>query len=541
MESKRAQGANPLQFLSTVKESVAGAFMLARALPGFFREKITVKQAEEDIRRALELRAETFLELARTRIYADPGSPYLKLLKIARCEFSYLQTQVRRYGLEATLEELAREGVYLTSDEFKGKKEVARGGRSFRVLPEDFERGASAAGFVTQSSGTGGRPVSVVISLDWLAVRAFGHCVFFSAHDFFSYSHALYDATLPGTAATNNLLTYAKLGAAIDRWFARKIPSTSKLAAGYHFLITYLIVLMGKVYGFGFPRPESIEIEDLHRIVQWVAEKNRQGGKCCITAAASSAVRIARLALEMGLSLQGTKFIVHGEPFTEAKREVIIQSGAAVTPRYAFSGGGIVGFGCANPLFTDEIHVNQNLVTLVPHPRPLNDDSAIHPLLFTTVEPLASRLLLNVENGDYATLEKRNCGCALERVGFTLHLHHIRSFEKFTSEGMNYFYGDLFEFFEKTLPSEFGGGPGEYQLVEEEDNGQTRLTLVVHPKVGAVDEAKLLLRLHGKLAQGSSANRFQSTVWQDAGTLRVRRQAPYASPTGKILPLHISR
>ena len=31
------------------------------------------------------------------------------------------------------------ENVYLTSDEFKGKKEVIRGGQSFRVTPKDLE------------------------------------------------------------------------------------------------------------------------------------------------------------------------------------------------------------------------------------------------------------------------------------------------------------------------------------------------------------------------------------------------------------------
>jgi hypothetical protein len=146
-----------------------------------------------------------------------------------------------------------------------------------------------------------------------------------------------------------------------------------------------------------------------------------------------------------------------------------------------------------------------------------------------------------VESGDYATLERRECGCAFEKVGFSLHLHHIRSYEKFTSEGMNYFYGDLFEFMEKTLPSEFGGGPGDYQLVEEEDeNGQTRITLRVHPQVGAIDQEKLLSRLEEELVKGPGGN-FQTKVWRNAGTLRVKREAPHASPRGKILPLHIAR
>jgi hypothetical protein len=127
-------------------------------------------------------------------------------------------------------------------------------------------------------------------------------------------------------------------------------------------------------------------------------------------------------------------------------------------------------------------------------------------------------------------------------VGFTQHLHTIRSFEKFTSEGMNYFGSDLFELLENVIPSEFGGGPGDYQLVEEEDErGQTRLTLVVHPQLGEINEATLLLRLQHALAQGSRNQRFMSKIWQDAGTFRIRREVPHASDRGKILPLHIKQ
>jgi hypothetical protein len=106
---------------------------------------------------------------------------------------------------------------------------------------------------------------------------------------------------------------------------------------------------------------------------------------------------------------------------------------------------------------------------------------------------------------------------------------------------MNYFYGDLFELFEKVLPGEFGGDAGDYQLAEEEDgNGTTRLTLIVHPRVGKLDEARIVARLRAALSAGSRGNHFMTWMWQDAGTFRVKREAPYVSTRGKILPLHIS-
>jgi hypothetical protein len=164
-------------------------------------------------------------------------------------------------------------------------------------------------------------------------------------------------------------------------------------------------------------------------------------------------------------------------------------------------------------------------------------------LLFTTLYPQAALLHLNVENGDYATLEERPCGCALERVGLTLHLHRIRSYEKFTAEGWTYFYGDLYELMERTLPDEFGGGPGHYQLVEEEDeNGQTRLTLLVDPEVGDLDEEKLGVRVREEFLRGVLGSQWVARAWWYRGeTFRIRRKAPYASARGKILPLQMPR
>ncbi len=515
----------------------------ARALPGFLRRRVSVEDAEEQIRRALERRAEAFLDLARAQIYAVPHSPYRPLLEHAGCGLSDLRAHVRRYGLEGTLEQLAQEGVYLTSDEFKGKRAVVRGALSFRVSPRDFRRARPSAGFTGQSSGTRDEPARSFISLEWLAERTFVTAVALVAHDLFPRAHAMYDAILPVAAALNNLLMYARLGIETEQWFARSMPVNSWLEGHYHLLLTRMIVLAGKRFGPGFPSPEFLDTSEVPRIVRWILATNRAGEACCITTAASNAARIARVAWEMGVALRGTKFIVTGEPFTDTKREMIERVGATGISRYAYGGSVNIGYGCAEPLHADDIHVNQQMLALLAHPSPLPGDGAsIRPLMCTTLTPLAPHLLLNVENGDYGTLEHRACGCRLGRLGLTLHLHRIRSFEKLATEGMNYAYleTDLFELLEKALPAEFGGGLGDYQLVEEEDgNGQTRLTLRVHPEVPDLSEERLLARLQESLLDGSRQHRFMAEVWQRAGTLRVRREPPYASPRGKVLPLHI--
>jgi hypothetical protein len=504
------------QLASDVKKA-KDTLALIKSLRSFLRDPVSLERARHEIEQSLAVREASFLELVHTCIYERPKSPYLKLLKFAGCAYADLETHVRRYGLETCLEKLANNGVYLTSEEFKGKKTVVRGSHSFSVSPGDFEIGHSLPGYVGQSSGTTNKPVRSRVHTNYLSQRTYAACVFFAAHDLFSYVHAIYDAILPGAAGVNNLLIYSRLGIAADRWFARRIPVRSWAEGFYHSLMTYSIVLSGKCFGPGFPAPRYTKTTDLARIVQWM--------------------------IEMKASLQGVKFIVSGEPYTEAKRSAIEKAGATATSRYSYGGSVNIGFGCGNPLHIDEIHVNQHMLALITHRRCLDDQlPSVQPLLCTTLVPSVSRLLLNVESGDYATLENRKCKCALEDAGLTLHVHHIRSFEKFTSEGMNYFYGDLFEFFENTLPATFGGGPGDYQLVEEEDSdGQTYLTLVVAPTVASLNESKLLAKLQAALANGSRANQFMAKVWQQAGAIRIKRAVPHTSPRGKVLPLHVNQ
>src|SRR5574341_112893 len=164
---------------------------LTFALPNFFRSRFTVAQAEDEIKRLLDTRVERFLDLARLRIFARPDSPYLRLFKHAGCEFADLRGAVYRNGLEGTFAKLAGEGVYFTSDEFKGKAEVVRGGESFSVSPRDFNRPNAAAGLITQSSGTRNQPVETFSSLDFRAVDSIGQAIFYAANDLFSLTHAI--------------------------------------------------------------------------------------------------------------------------------------------------------------------------------------------------------------------------------------------------------------------------------------------------------------------------------------------------------------
>jgi hypothetical protein len=524
--------------LKHIDPRTLASFLLA--LRRFLRHRLTVEEAKEEVRRRIDSRAERFLSRIETQVFGRYSNPYRRLFKAAGCELADLAHQVRRYGVEKALEQLAAEGVYLTPDEFKGKREVKRGTESFVVDPKTLDLNVASPSLTVQTSGTSNAPRPYVIPLNALASRAFSQCVFYAAHDLASYSAAVYDAILPANGGVRELLVCARFGYRMNRWFARKVPSQSRLGTVWNEAMTYLIVLMGNIFGPGLPWPEFVDGENVQPIIDWILQEQRRRKSCMIRCTASNAARISRAAWEMGLPLDGSKFYVSGEPFTEAKRDVIARSGATAVPAYGFDGGAI-GFGCVHPAYVDDLHVDLAKLALILRPQALDYAPEIHPLLVTTLDETAPRFYLNVDIGDHATISDRRCGCVLEAVGMTQHIHHIRSHEKFTSEGMNYFYGNLWDLLEKSLPSEFGGAPGDYQLVEEEEgDGQTRLVLIVHPRLGSLEEEKLLARLHAALAAGSRANEFQSAVWRNAGTVKIRREIPLASERGKILPLRIS-
>jgi hypothetical protein len=150
--------------------------------------------------------------------------------------------------------------------------------------------------------------------------------------------------------------------------------------------------------------------------------------------------------------------------------------------------------------------------------------------------------MVNVELGDYGVLEDRACGCPFDRLGFLQHVHTIRSYEKLTSEGMQFVGTELLELIEEVLPARFGGAPTDYQLVEEDEGGVSKVSLVVSPRVGAIDEERMIttaLDVLGFSPRGRAGNRVMAELWRDARTLRVIRREPHATRAAKILPLHV--
>ena len=269
--------------------------------------------------------------------------------------------------------------------------------------------------------------------------------------------------------------------------------------------------------------------------LDWMADVVRRGGTPWIRTFPSSAVRACQAALDTGIDLAGARFTVAGEPVTEAKLEAIRRSGAQATPRYGSIETGTLAWGCLAPEWSDDMHVFDDLHAIVQPEESLS-------LFVTSLRPATPLIMLNLSMGDQATLRPRACGCPLEGLGWTTHLHGVLSREKLTAGGMTFYDIDVVRVLEQVLPDRFGGGPTDYQLVEDEAaSGEPLVRLLVHPAVGPLEPARVAETFLAAIGTGSGAQRIMGSVWRDAELLQVERRAPVTTASGKILHLHIAR
>jgi hypothetical protein len=429
---------------------ISTPLQLPLALEQFFDQKLDPRGASSTIQSALTNREERFLHLVRTQVFEHETSPYLKLFENAGCKLEDLQDLVCAEGLEAALGRLAAEGVYLSTEEFKGKRPVVRGSSTFEIRQKDLQPGRLAWGLQTESSGSSNRPSRSLSSLGWLGRESITTCLFLAAHGLEDHAHAAVDVIAPGAAGVLFLLMAAKTGIRPERWFCRR-PHHGWLERRYQAMVARQIVRGARRYGPGFPAPEFVDFQDLGPVVDWIRSEDRRGREICIRCVGSIAVAIAKQALVADFPLTSVTFVVTGEPFTESKREIVEQSGARFTVQYGYTPGAVhLGRGCARRRSTDEMHVDLSTLAVIEHSRQAADgESTLKPLLCTTLYPEASVFQLNVENGDTAVMERRDCGCLLGDVGLDLLIHRVRSFEQFTCRGMNYAFTDLYPLIEE--------------------------------------------------------------------------------------------
>jgi hypothetical protein len=137
-----------------------------------FRPPIDNAFAQSSVRERFARRDQDFLALARRLIYASDTSPYRLLLRQAGCEYGDLEGLVRRDGLEGALTALFRNGVFLTVDEFKGRRPVVRGSFRKAITPRDLTHPSAVLYFVGHSSGSRGEQTPVPFDLAFVREHA---------------------------------------------------------------------------------------------------------------------------------------------------------------------------------------------------------------------------------------------------------------------------------------------------------------------------------------------------------------------------------
>jgi hypothetical protein len=505
---------------------------MTRDLPRFLHTPLTSGEARRVIAGRLVQREQRFFALVGPAIYGWPASPYARLLKLAGCELGDLRQLVGQEGLEGALTALAERGVYLTFEEFKGQRPVVRGSQRFEFHERDFDNPLVVPHVEASSGGSRSRGTTVKMSLGYLADLAVNTRLAFDAHGLGQPAHVVW---IQGNAVS---FIYACLGQSTLAWFHPVEELRGQLRLTYHYLTAYSSLL-----GSPLPGPRYSPVEAPERLTEWLLSQSRPGQTICVTTYASSAVRICAAALERGARLEQVCFITLGEPFTEAKRRIVEAAGARALVRYAFTEAGIIGYACASPTGSDDLHFCADSYVLTQRRRPIGDsDLMVEAFTYSSLLPRAPKILLNVESGDTALLERRACSCLQGEAGLTVHLSQIRSFEKLSSEGMTFMHTDLLHVLEDELPARFGGLSSDYQVVEQEvaADGRLQLVLIVSPRVGAVDQDALLSAFLTALERYATFQPAAAQLWRQAGAVQVRRDWPLPTRAGKILPFHVA-
>jgi hypothetical protein len=521
-------------------EDLRLAVRFARDLPRFLRHPVTLEEARATLARRRARRADDFLDLVRRAVYAQPGSPYRALLRCARCELGDLERLVRQDGVEAALGVLARSGVYLTTAEFKGRRPLVRGGETLAWTPEGLRNPGSTVHFRGATSGSGGRPATIPVDLAHVRDWSVDYRLMFEALGPGRWRHARW--ALPGGDGIAFGLMYARQGSPLVRWFTPVDPAQAGVHPRYRWA-SRLLAWESRLVGVPVPYPEPVSVETPEPILRWMVQTLRAGDTPHLAAYVSPAVRLCEAAERAGLDLRGAYLRLLGEPITAARIATMRRTGIETVPDYGTVEVGLIGSGCANPEAPDEVHLYDDLHAVI-QAETAAADVGLPPatLLFSSLRATAPLVLLNTSVGDQAWLTRRACGCYLEQLGWLTHLHTIRSFEKLTAGGMTVLDEDVIRILEELLPARFGGVATDYQLVEDQAApGGSRLRLVVHPRVGAVDAAAVTQLFLDILGAGSPAARLMGLVWSEQGVLVVERRPPFTKGPGKVLHLHVER
>jgi hypothetical protein len=523
---------------------MAGRFFLR--LPFHLWAPVTPRQAAASLERRLGRREALFLDKVRVEVFGrgSAASPYRALFQRAGCAYGDLERLVSEGGVEAALGVLLRQGIYLSVDEFKGRKPIERGSFSLPVAPREFQNPRTVSHIPVASGGSRSQGTSVVIDLRFVRGCASECVLYLEAWGGLNWAKAVWE--VPGAGARFRLAKYAALATRPSAWFSQVDPNASDLHPVYRWN-TRAMRWSSVAAGRPLPLPVHAPLTDPSPVLDWIARMLEAGQVPHLFTFPSSAVALCRAAQATGRSIAGARFTIGGEPITEARLEAIRREGAQALPRYGTIECGAIGYGCMASTHADEVHLLHDQHALILAGEGGAGLPGIRPdsVLVTALHPFSPFTFINVSLGDSATVVgegQESCGCALERRGWRTRLRSIRSYEKLTGAGMTFLTDDVIRVLDEVLPAKFGGAPTDYQVCEEEaPDGRANTILIVHPGLGPLDHRSLIDTFLGALVEGSVANQVMGRMWKESQILRVERRMPSATRSGKVLHFHVSR
>ena len=525
-----------------------------RFLEGFRRfaeQRMTPEEAlaraADAVRSQMAAREENFLSLVKKAVFEYDRSPYLKLLAPKKIQFADLQSWVAKNGIGGALRALENEDVYLTVDEFKGKVPVVRPGVEFWCQEGMFDNPFLSYVYEVRSGATRSSGTRVRIDFDYLHQRSLYDALLLNMHGCLRAPIANWFPVFPGAPGINSSLRFAKMGNPVQRWFSQvtEDPLTINWEKRWG---AKLIFTLGKLHGLPLTQPEYVGLDDAWKVAEWTAAALQEHGNCVVYTFASSAVRICLAAAERNLTLKGARFFVTGEPLTPQKKKEIEAVGASAVPVYGISEAGVIAAGCdQSHSESDHCHLYKDAISIISHRQSVPHSGLfVESYLFTSLVHESPKILINVGMGDYGEISTQSCSCVFGELGFDRCLTNIRSYEKLTGEGVTFVDTDFIRIIERDLPEQFGGRSTDYQLVEKEDSrGFTHLQLLVSPRIGEIDETRVLDTFLNLLKRAEhspeSWSHSGTEMWKQSNMLKIVREFPIPTASAKILPFFVAK
>ena len=206
--------------------------------------------------------------------------------------------------------------MYITFEEFKGRRPIVRHGQTIAVQAGDFDNPFLKRHYYSESGGSTGVGSRVTHDLDHIVTQAAHQVLAFDMHKVLDVPSALWRGILPDGSGINNVLRAAHTGRVPNKWFTPIMTRDLKGPQFKYVLATYLTVVASRLLGTPVPWPQSVPLDEALVVARWAVEAVEKHGACLIQAPISRDLRVCLAAQQAELDLTGVTFRVSGEPIT---------------------------------------------------------------------------------------------------------------------------------------------------------------------------------------------------------------------------------